>query len=169
MITKYAIPMNRWSWFELHGLDKNKWRRKVPGLGDNPKADYSQNIPGYAMIPFLDLISYESIPFKGKYKLSELFAVDNPEVENYLQSIGIPEPRNAEIEIKGEGFEEDKFIDLLYFDNPGLNELSNLVRYGYRKVTLLANRNYQKGEEIRYLRNRFSNHDLLVNTGELVA
>ena len=84
MITKYSIPFTRWQWFDLHNLDKTKWRRKVQGLGDNPNIDYSKNIPGFIMIPFLDLISYESIPFTGEYKLRDLFAVDNPEVENYL-------------------------------------------------------------------------------------
>ena len=56
--------------------------------------------------------------------------------------MGIYEPKTAEIEIKGEGFEDDKFFDLLYFDNPGLNELNNLIRFSHRKFTLLANKNY---------------------------
>ena len=73
MINKYSFPLSRWQWYELHGLDKTKWRRKVPGLGDNPNITYTENIPGFVMIPFLDLISYESIPFKGKYRLSELY------------------------------------------------------------------------------------------------
>ena len=56
--------------------------------------------------------------------------------------MGVVEPKNAEIEIKGEGFEEDKLIDLVYFDNPGLNEISNLIRVNNKKVSLLSNKNY---------------------------
>lgn len=47
MISKYSFTMTRWQWFEMQGLDKNKWRRKVPLLGDNPNIDYSENILGY--------------------------------------------------------------------------------------------------------------------------
>ena len=44
MISKYSLPMTRWQWYDMQGLDKNKWRRKVPLLGDDLKIDYSTNI-----------------------------------------------------------------------------------------------------------------------------
>jgi|GEM_PF-6415194 len=165
MITKYSFPITRHQWFDLHGYKKEKWRRKVPGIGDDPSIDWSENINGFAFIPFLDLIKYESIPYKRKYNVSRIFQVDSEDVEQQLKNYGIKDPKKDVLELTGADFEQSPFFDYLYFHNPSINDISSMMRHKTSKFTLLSNKNYKKGEEIRYLLSRYSNNDILLNQG----
>jgi len=32
LLAAYSVPISKWEWFTLRGIDKTKWKRVVPGI-----------------------------------------------------------------------------------------------------------------------------------------
>ena len=81
----YGIPFERFEWYELKGINKKTYKRDVMVESN---INYQENVVGFAMIPFIDLINHHTESFDGKtYLLRDQFDLKNKEVLDTLKRI----------------------------------------------------------------------------------
>jgi hypothetical protein len=163
LIGAYGVPFERFQWYELKNINPKTYKRDVM---IDTNINYQENHIGFAMIPFLDLINHKTSDYDGTtYLLSDQFDLRNQEtVETLKRVTGIKNPQQETVRLNSSDFNTTTLFDQLYFEVAHDDLRSHLkIRKGY--ITLLANRNYQKDEEITYSYGKKTNNNLLINYG----
>eukprot|EP01016_Furgasonia_blochmanni_P047626 TRINITY_DN7015_c0_g1_i3.p1 TRINITY_DN7015_c0_g1~~TRINITY_DN7015_c0_g1_i3.p1 ORF type:complete len:322 (-),score=105.38 TRINITY_DN7015_c0_g1_i3:55-1020(-) len=70
VIQSRSIPLTRFEWYALHGYNKNTYKRNAPV--QYKEVDYTQDSPGIALVPILDLINHEDERIEGKYNVNKV-------------------------------------------------------------------------------------------------
>jgi len=74
----YSRRFDRHDYFKWIDVNPKNYKRDVPAVYEN---DQSENIPGYMMIPYLNLIRHKNYQVKSKHKKSIYKTIRNLDID----------------------------------------------------------------------------------------
>lgn len=164
IVVKRGLPVSKWAWFILKGIDPNTYRRGGGAIQYENKHLW-ENEDGFMLVPFADLIAHEKIPLNHTYKVKDQLNTTKNETIALLNNTGISED---EVYVVDSSFDNFRLFDEMVFEHSYPFDISNFYGLTKNSLHLLANHDYLPDEEIKYQRGRFTNFHNVENYGHVV-
>ena len=167
MVGYYGREFSRHQFFKLFDIDALTYERKIEAKYEE---DESTDKPGAVLMTFIDLIQHENKQYISGKTIKQMLpqSLHTAEFTEYLKGIGM-DINNAPQEITG-SFDDQRIFDFLYFDNPNFQQSSYFngrMKITDKGIKLKANRNYQKGEELRFSLGSYKNDEQIAKWGKI--